>query len=548
MPSTNKQTGGQREDRRESENARGKMRGNKLLKRLQFEMMISSLSTSLINVTVENFDHEIESGLRNLTKFIGFERATLHQKINTGQFQLTHAWERNDFLPPLETFITDVRYPSILNYLKKKKKPLCLSSLDVASVDHTQDVAKLKDLGMKSIIVVPLIAGGTLQGFLASGSFRKEVRITDELKHRFRLVGDIFANALLRKRAEKSLNEAFAEIKHLKDQLEAECTYLREEIKLANDFSHVIGKSPAMKKVLLRVEQVAATEATVLILGETGTGKELIARSLHNISPRRNRPFVKVDCASLPANLIENELFGHEKGAFTGADTKKIGRMEIANSGTVFLDEIGELPLDLQSNMLRVLQESTFERLGGVRTIKVDIRIIAATNRDLRAEVRNGNFREDLWYRLNVFPISIPPLRERKEDIPLLVEWNVKQSGKKLGKKIEKISNSALDILRNYTWPGNIRELENVITRAIITSPEKTLQIESFNEIRNLLTTCTEQCMTLAEIEREHILNALKITGWKIQGPNGAAEVLGLKPTTLRDRMKKRGIRRPVVT
>ena len=359
------------------------------------------------------------------------------------------------------------------------------------------------------------------------------------------MLGEIFANALMRKKSEQSLRKAFTEIKRLKDQLESENTYLQEEIKLDHNFANVIGQSEALQNVLHQIEQVAATDTTVLIFGESGTGKELIARSLHNVSLRNQRPLIKVDCASLPANLIENELFGHEKGAYTGAGDKRIGRMELADKGTVFLDEIGEMPLEVQSKLLRVIQENQFERLGGTQTIQVDVRIIAATNRNLEKEVRKGRFREALWYRLNVFPVSVPPLRERKEDIPLLVEWIIGRSGKKLGKKVDKISTTAMEILQNYSWPGNIRELENIVTRALITTTGSILQAESFKEIRSSGFAEEKRIATLVETEWEQILKALKRTGWKIQGPHGAAKLLDINPSTLRERIKKRGIRRP---
>jgi formate hydrogenlyase transcriptional activator len=527
-------------------NTRKRDRGSQTTKRLQFEMMISNLSNVFINIPAEDIDQEIESGLRRVVEFLGFDRGSILLETEKGHFINSHNWSRSE-IDPAPMFIAEQQYPRGFKYFKEKKKPIIVPDLDNPPSDFAKEAVKLKNVGLKSVASVPLIVGGLFLGVLAVGTVRAKQPISLELVHRFRMLGEIFSNALIRKKTENSLRQAYTEIKQLKDQLETECVYLREEIKLEHDFTRVIGKSQAIQNILFQVEQVAVTETTVLILGETGTGKELIARSLHNVSLRKDRPLIKVDCASLPANLIENELFGHEKGAFTGATEKKIGRLEVANGGTVFLDEIGELPLELQPKLLRVIQENAFERLGGTQTIQVNIRVIAATNRNLEEEVRKGRFREDLWYRLNVFPISIPPLRERKKDIPLLVEWIVQQSGKKLGRKIEKISNAAIEALRNYNWPGNIRELENVITRALITTSGKILQIESFKEIQNLPPIATESCMTLAEIEGEHILKTLQKTGWKIQGPKGAAETLGLKPTTLRDRMKKRGIKRPTI-
>ena len=280
-----------------------------------------------------------------------------------------------------------------------------------------------------------------------------------------------------RKRVELELREALSEIKRLKDQLEAERTYLQEEIKLEYNHENIIGQSDELKYTLYKVEQIAPTDTPVIVLGETGTGKELIVRAIHGSSPRKDRPLLKVNCATLPLNLIESELFGHEKGAFTGAFDRRLGRFEVADGATLFLDEIGELPLELQSKLLRVIQDGEFERLGSSRTIKVDVRILAATNRNLEEEVRNGRFRKDLWYRLNIFPITVPPLREHLEDIPQLVEYYVDKISRRLGKSIESIPTNVMNTLQNYHWPGNVRELENVIERAVINSSGPKLRL-----------------------------------------------------------------------
>jgi PAS domain S-box-containing protein len=345
------------------------------------------------------------------------------------------------------------------------------------------------------------------------------------------------------KDAEAELIEKEKSLRVLKEQLEEETQYLREEIKLHSNFEHIISKSVAFRKVLMYVEKVANTDSTVLILGETGTGKELIARALHNNSSRSKRSLVTVNCAALPAEMIESELFGHEKGAFTGAYEKKNGRFEYANQGTVFLDEIGELPLKLQSKLLRVLQEGEFQRLGGTETIKTNVRVVAATNRDLEKAVRKGEFREDLYYRLNVFPIEVPPLRERKEDIPLLVNHFVNKYAAKTGKTIHKISQKVQDKLMQYNWPGNIRELENVIERAVILSENGRLIIGDWLPDHNV--SANNRIVTLEALERTHILNALEATNWRVSGDKGAAKLLGVKRTTLQARMKKLGIYRP---
>ena len=350
-----------------------------------------------------------------------------------------------------------------------------------------------------------------------------------------------------RKEAEQALQTAHEEVSQLKNQLEAENIYLQEEIKLAHNVDEIIGGSNAIKYVLFKVERVSQTDTTVLILGETGTGKELVARAIHNQSLRKDRPLVKVNCAALSPSLIESELFGHEKGAFTGASARKIGRFELANGATIFLDEIGELPLDLQSKLLRVVQEGEFERLGGTKTIKVDVRILAATNRNLKMEVERGAFREDLWYRLNVFPITVPPLRQRKEDIPRMVEHFANGFSKKIGKEITSISPSTLMKLHDYGWPGNVRELANVIERAIINTHGSVLQIaDQFEQQQS--DELSSSAKTLEEMEKEYIISILDQTSWKIEGPNGAARILGLNPSTLRTRMVKLGIQKSLRT
>ena len=348
-----------------------------------------------------------------------------------------------------------------------------------------------------------------------------------------------------RKRAGEALLAANAEISELKDRLQAENVYLQQEVSRENNFGEVIGQSNAISYVFFRVEQVAPQDATVLLLGETGTGKGMIARAIHSRSARKDRPMITVNCTSLPANLIESELFGREKGAFTGAHARQMGRFELADGGTIFLDEIGEMPLELQCKLLRVIQDGEFERLGSPRTVKVNVRIIAASNRDLEEEIRAGRFREDLFYRLSVFPITIPPLRQRKDDIPLLVRYFVAKYNKKIGKKIETVSSETLGALQGYHWPGNVRELENVIERAVITSQGSALQVlDRFETFRETEEPAEPGLKALAELERDHILQVLQTTGWRIEGEKGAAILLGLNPSTLRARMRKSGIRR----
>lgn len=408
-----------------------------------------------------------------------------------------------------------------------------------------------KEKGIESYMAVPIYSPktGEILGHIAALDSRPLTK-DQNYNHILRIFAARAGAEIERKNAEEKLLAAneklhlqMKEIESLKNRLQMENTYLQEEIKLSNNFDEIVSKSKAFSKVLRKVEQVATTDATVLITGESGTGKELLCRAIHNISKRSTRPLVKINCAALPANLIESELFGHEKGAFTGATERKIGRFELADGGTIFLDELGELPLELQAKLLRVLQEGEFERLGNPRTMKVNVRVIAATNRDLEKEVEKKLFREDLYYRLNVFPIESIPLRDRKDDIPLLVKHFCKKYEPKIGKKITQISQKVIDSLMNYDWPGNVRELENIIERAIIISPGESLTLGDWLPKKSGAT--KTKLVDLNSLEKEHILDVLNKTNWKVSGEKGAAKILGLKATTLEARMKKLGIQRP---
>jgi PAS domain S-box-containing protein len=342
--------------------------------------------------------------------------------------------------------------------------------------------------------------------------------------------------------ARKKINKQLTEIFRLNELLNAENIYLKDQLELSGDRHSIIGASEHVKYILYKINQVGPTDASVLIQGETGTGKELIAKAIHKVSERKDKQFIKVNCASIPENLIESELFGHEKGAFTGAIEKRIGRFELADGGTIFLDEIGELPMNLQPKLLHVLQHGEFERLGSSKTIKTNVRVIAATNKVIDDEIKKGNFRNDLFYRLNVFPITVIPLRERKADIVPLVEHYVNFYSEKMNKKINAIPKAALKRLTEYSWPGNVRELENIIERAIITSRNNILNLESLPKSGNSI----QAQLTLEENEKSHIIKTLEETGWKINGPDGAAEMLKINPQTLRSRIKKLGIKRAI--
>lgn len=424
-------------------------------------------------------------------------------------------------------------------------KPWAGSASDVRGLGLESEAAIPE--GLSTGCVLPLISRGRVLGLLGLGR-REDRAFTQPDLHFLAQVANQIALAV-----ENAL--AYREIQQLKDQLSQEKRYLEEEIRAEWNVADIVGSSPSLRKVLRRVQTVAPTDSTVLIYGETGTGKELIARAIHDLSPRRTNAFVKLNCAAIPTGLLESELFGHEKGAFTGAVAQRTGRFEVANGGTIFLDEIGEVPLELQTKLLRVLQEREFERLGSSRTLRTDARLVAATNRDLEAMVDERTFRSDLFFRLNVFPIRLPPLREREGDIPLLAGHFTRQFAKRMGKVIERIPSAAMDALCGYEWPGNIRELQNVIERAVIISagPVLELDVADLNPkgarpsprtaARNVRRKGTLR-EDLKELERQRILDALKQCNWVVAGPNGAAVRLGMNRSTLQVRMQKLGIAR----
>ena len=418
---------------------------------------------------------------------------------------------------------------------------------------YKSEVVKLlRSEGLQTILCIPLTNRGRTFGSLNLAGRRADAFTDTDIE----VVQQVAAQVAIA--VENAV--AFKEIDALKEKLAEEKLYLEEEIRNAFNFEEIVGDSAAIRRVLAQVELVAPAGTTVLLQGETGTGKEVIARAVHNLSPRRERTFVKINCAAIPSGLLEAELFGHERGAFTGALNQKIGRFELADRGTLFLDEVGDIPLELQPKLLRVLQEQEFERLGSNRTQRVDVRVVAATNRDLPKLVAERAFRSDLYYRLNVFPIHIPALRERKEDVPLLVRYFVQKFSRALNKTVEYVPAEVMEALTNYAWPGNIRELENLIERAVLLSPGKELRVPLAELKPGSLAAdpsspfpashssglSSAPVATLEEAERQHILRALRQTEWRIAGPKGAANILGMKRTTLQARMRKLGIRRPI--
>jgi formate hydrogenlyase transcriptional activator len=415
------------------------------------------------------------------------------------------------------------------------RQPLIISGANLDRYDPSVSRLFIAE-GLHSGCIVPLITANRTLGTLSLSSLRASAFTQEDVDLLMRVATQVaiaIENAL-----------AYREIGELKNKLADEKLYLEEEIRTEYTFEEIVGESPALKRVLSQVETVAATDSSVLVLGETGTGKEVIARALHDLSPRRERTFVKVNCAAIPTGLLESELFGHEKGAFTGAIMQKMGRFELAHHGTLFLDEVGDIPLELQPKLLRVLQEKEFERLGSTHTLHVDVRVVAATNRDLTQMVEDRLFRSDLYYRLYVFPIVVPPLRERAEDIPLLVRYFAQKHARRMDRRIETIPAEEMEALTRYQWPGNVRELENLIERAVILSRGPALHVP-LPEDRLSAEATVASPVTLEAAEREHILHALRETNWVIAGPHGAAARLGMKRTTLQSRMSKLGISRP---
>lgn len=508
--------------------------------RLRFETLLADLSTRFVNLPADEIDTQIVDNLKHIAHVLEIDRCSVAE-YNTDKTKLrvTH-WYAAPGVARMPDVVINKEQPWY------NKKLMRGESIIMSNWDSLPDEAALERVywrkqGIKSSMLIPLAVGGTFLGVVGFASLREERHWDESLVQRLELLGQVFANALMRKRAEKELYKAFTEIKSLKERLEAENTFLREEITLKHTHGEFIGQSNCIKRVLAQAEQVAGTDTTVLILGETGTGKELMAQEIHNLSRRKGRPMITVNCAALPSNLVESEFFGHEKGAYTGAQSKRIGRFELADESTLFLDEVGELSPGLQAKLLRVLQTKQFERLGGQDTISTDVRVIAATNRDLVQAVDSGGFRIDLYYRLSVFPITIPPLRERRDDIPTMVWSFVKHFSEKMGKRINTIPKATMQLLQDHHWPGNVRELKNIIERAVIITQDDKLRVElptasvPKNNIRR----------TLDEVQREHILEVLNQVRWRVRGKNGAAEILGLKPTTLDSKMARLGIKRP---
>ena len=516
----------------------------KLARRELFQKLVTDLSSRLVKVSDDQADKEVSACLSEVCRYVGAERSFMFWlSQETGLAEMTHF--SSDVGNPFGSAVSLSKFPQFLKKLGMGES-VRIDDTSALPDEFGQDRDSLVGYGIKSLLVMPLTLAGEVVGGMTMGRIHEQRDWTDQDVTEVRVVAELLTSYVLRLKSRRALDEALSSLKRATDRLEAENVYLREEVELSHGFDDIIGQSRVVLRSLQQVEQVAPTRATVLVLGETGTGKELIARALHELSDRKDRPLVKVNCAALPANLVESELFGYEKGAFTSADSAKRGRFDLADGSTLFLDEIGEIPIELQAKLLRVLQEGEFERLGGTKTVKVDVRLVVATNRDLTEAVAEGTFRSDLYYRINTFPIEMPALRDRGDDIQLLTEHFVKLHSQRLNREINEISSEMMRQLRLYPWPGNVRELEGIVQRALISSRGPVLGlaeplISSTDTPRIIGSTIAD----LKLVERDHILSVLEETDWKISGQKGAASRLGIPPSTLRSKMKKLSIDRP---
>lgn len=505
----------------------------------RYRVLLEINNAIISNLKLHDLLHAIAKTIRENLPFDATSITLYEPARDVLKIYVLEAFFSSHSLAHLAPGLEVPREGSHVGWVIDNKKPLVAYDLSKEQ-RFSQDKIFLEE-GLRFYIVTPLIIEEK-----AIGTFN----VASKIPSRFQESDAEFLSSVAKQITLAIDNvRSHEEIEKLKNQLEKENLSLKEEIKAEYNFEEIIGESKTLKKVLRQIEMVAKTDSTVLIRGETGTGKELIARAIHNLSTRKNHPLIKVNCPAIPSGLIESELFGHEKGAFTGAISRKIGKFELADGGTIFLDEIGDLPHEAQAKLLRVLQEREFERVGDTKTHKLDVRVIAATNRDLEVAVKEGKFRTDLFYRFNVFPLILPPLRERREDIPLLTRYFAQRYISKLGKEIKSVSERTIERLKQYSWPGNIRELENIVERAVILSTDDTLEInESLLGSLSDVSPREDMPLSLEDLEREHIINVLNQTGWQVQGDKGAAKILGLNPSTLRTRMVKLGIKKPTLT
>jgi len=521
-------------ERRELEQAASEA----LDRKLEFERLIAELSVQFINLPAEQVIEAIRDAIRQIGETLDVDRCTFFRivegELSPGPIAW---WGRPGVSAPVAVTLRD-RLPWTRETILDGNV-LSFSSLD--DVSSEVDRESYRALDIRAAVTVPIGVSGQVGGALGFAMMRSDRTWTAEMVHTMRVTAAVLGNILARCESDETMRQSILQIEHSRDRMRAETLYLRRESQDRASTGVIIGQSQAIKTVLEQARQVAATDSTVLLLGETGTGKELIAAHIHELSARRGRIMVRVNCSAIPSTLMESELFGREKGAFTGALARQIGRFELADHSTIFLDEIGELPPDVQVKLLRVLEERQIERLGSPKGLHVDVRIIAATHRNLEKRIAEGSFRDDLFYRFNVFPIQVPPLRDRVEDIPLLVWRFVDEFSKAFGKRVDTISREDMAVLQRYSWPGNIRELRNVVERAMIVSTGTQLSLS----LPAVAHPAGKRSLKLNDVEREHILSVLDSASWRIRGSAGAAALLGLKPTTLEARMSKLGIVRP---
>lgn len=509
---------------------------------LELEKLILDFSAQFANAPVSEIDGSIKKALKQIAECAGFDRCAFWEISPEGtEMQLYCHYARPEF----RKISPDVKYkdfPWIFKSAETRRDAIYFNRLEDLPEEAAKDKESFRSVGTKSSIFIPYYIAGTAFAGMTFSTIKQERTFTPGLINRLKLMGEIITGAFHRKKMEEKYQTCI-DSQQSKNHSKEGGLSLRPETQNEITYSGIIGKSPAMKFVFSRVEQVAPTDSAVLITGETGTGKGVAARAIHELSRRNKNRIVMVNCAALTPTLIESELFGREKGAYTGSTEMQIGRFELADKGTLILDEITELPMDLQAKLLRAIQEGEFERLGSPRTIKVDVRILALTGKNLKEEVSKGRFRQDLYYRLNVFPIVIPPLRDRKEDIPLFVEQFVAEFNRKMQKDIRNVPKQVIEELMRYSWPGNVRELEHIIERAVIISQGQNLQLGEALENPEPELSEDHMITKLADVEKRHILKILEKTNWRIEGPKGAAILLGLHPNTLRGRMQKLSIR-----
>jgi transcriptional regulator with GAF, ATPase, and Fis domain len=523
--------------------------------RIGFETLISDMSAMLMAISTEQVEPAIDDALERVRTFFRADRCGV-LTVSDDQ-QIINVLQAS-YAPGVSQVSADIELGALFPWTRRKllvdRITVVVSRMADLPPEAAVDRANWGSMAAQSTLVVPLHLGQVVTHLMVLQTVSEERIWTIDYTPRLRVLGEVIVNALQRKRAFEALRtseqraiEALEEVKRLRDRLEQENIYLRREVSQSSAGDLIIGRSPAIREALALAEQVAVTTSSVLLLGLTGTGKERFASFIHRASARRDRPMVRVNCSAIPSGLIESELFGREKGAYTGAMSKQIGRFELAHGSTLLLDEVGELPLEVQVKLLRVLQEHTIERLGSSRSIPVDVRIIAATNQDLEQAVLAGHFRSDLFYRLNVFPIVVPPLRDRREDIPALVAALVEEIGAAMGKRFDGVAKGSLEVLQHYGWPGNVRELRNVLERAMILSPGPMLRVDLLHMPKSASNSTMRRTSSdcLEDLEREHILHVLGETDWRVKGLDSASDRLRMNPSTLRSRMKKLGIVRP---